>query len=326
MTERLDVAYVGRISSAFIPMVQVNGDPAYYLPVYQSNRLVLSAGALSDGLDSNNTPIVRFQGTPVTDGWTFQAFNSDNSSIGYLTLNNSELVIGPESSTFTVTTTDPNGYASGSLLTGVRYVLGSGSSNVTIPLNNSQPIESGDKAGLLEDTSGESSATLSATTWTLVPITMSKWTVSSPSSSGSLPATVRITQCVNMQDQGYGQSDYCTDWKNYRGFTTSEDVQPIIYYYSAEGSCGESYTFNNTYLGNNVTVSSSRGDCAEGSCQYINDKFTCEEDSLLNWRVLILLAILAIILIIVILAIVGFLAYRSKQPSSPTPASIPTVA
>jgi hypothetical protein len=319
MVERGDVAYVGRINSKFIPMVRLVGqeDLFFYLPTYNQPNITLSAGAFSSSLDVSNNPanIVQFQASASDNGWKFEVFNSSNTSLGFLVVSDGILRVGSSGTIFSVSSQDPNSYASGSLLTSVRYkIVYSG--DATVYVQDAELIDdNSDFGGLAKNGSVSQLVALSNLTWTFVPTTMSKWLTSTPTDTGSIPSTVRITQCACMDGTGYGKSKYCSSWKSSRGFTTKDDVQDVIYYYSKDGSCGQSYTFDD-YYNEPVSVTSSIGEaCTDATCKYDEDekKFKCVEDPLLNWKVILLLVAILIVVIIIIVVVVGFLMYSKNK-------------
>lgn len=317
MTQRNDAAYVGIIDSRFIPMVRMEDDYMYYLPITSSNdQLALSAGAFSEGLTSSSVPIVEFEVESVEDGWTFQLYDVSGTSLGYLTITEDILSIGPEASTFMIRTSDPNGYRSSNLLASVRYQIYIPGTELFVTVNNSTDIDDdSDIGGLHEDIDGTNLVELSSTYWTLAPSNVTNIINggSPPSTSGAIPGTVITTQCIGMDETGYGDGAYCIDWTQFRGFTTSEDVQPIIYYYSDNNNCGRSFTFNNDYLGQSVDVTSSIGSCPELSCRYDGTEFVCEEDRMLNWMMIALIIIATIFLIVIVIIIIAYLAYKKDD-------------
>lgn len=347
--ERGDIAYVGRVNSRFVILAQLRTEDGWE-PIYRTMihhyyyGTVLSGGILTKNI-TDNTKIVEaddqilyFDATRVNDGWKFQGFywdGEDRRGMGYD--GDTILRVGYQANphpdaTFTMTPDDPSGYDNNYLWTGVRYIMTTEDApDLTILYLDESVIDNTSDTnlnGLLEYSDDINppyqSADIADVRFTLIPIDMFKWLNNKPTTTSRLDPVIQVAQCALYPDSGYGQGSYCTNWQNNRGFTTEQDVQPIIYYYSQDGTCGNSYTFTN-YWNEQVNVNSSLGMCTNNDCNYYEGRFICGEgnsgngddsdgeDSLLNNRVLILLVLGAIILIILVVIIIVVFFYMNRD-------------
>lgn len=310
--ERSDVAYVGQANNIeLIPIALVRGDSGgwssgtFYTFVYVSTLtgtyLALSRGFLGSQFTGDGGDDTTHNEQLMTLTWNSSSSTFGLSVVGgnersfYLKVDddNSELDWDgdeDDASEFILSTTDPAGYGSGNtLLSGVRYIMSTtdrDSSNILVRITYYDNITDSDDEqyfGLYNVDGSEGSTTirLSDVMWMFIPYTPYYTNMSSNSFvPSSVPLSLAISQCIYLQGiNGYGTSDMCVNWQDYAGFTSSTEYQPVRYFYSDNGQCGNTYTFNGNLLNQSVIVNSSRGNCQSITCNYVGSRFTCGSGS-----------------------------------------------
>lgn len=315
--ERSNVGYVGVINSLFIPLMTF-GDPAYYIPIVgnlgdNTHQLAFSRGAVGDMISSYQVSYKQayfraVASESVEDGWTITISDSDGIFRGYLQFQLSDNRLISTISQYSpdiiiLTPLEPDGYGDGQLLAGIRYSMRLASdSDLYFPVTNEQPA-SGNLEGLyIRATEIDQYLSISSANFILVPVHPASYIERSPPSMGNLNQATGITQCVTMGGTGYGNSNYCLNWSQSRGFSTNNDVQPIIYYYSQDGTCGQSY------IEGGVEVTTSIGEsCNSGeACSYRGGQFSCTRDGILHngWIWIAFLILIFIIILAIVVAVV----------------------
>lgn len=314
--ERVNVGYVGAIDSTFAVMVVIEG-PAYYIPVIgefgtDGIQLALSRGAVGDLL--TNTLVsyrqAYFAATPsedVENGWMVSIFDSSGLFRGYLTFKNDgdnhhvATIDQYSADTIILIPEQPAGYGGGRLLAGIRYSLDSTTGAILyFPVTNDTQA-SANIGGLYRGANNiEYLQYTVGISFIFAPINPVGYLERTPPSMGALTPSIGISQCATMAGTPYGSSAYCNGWQQSRGFTREEDIREIIYYYSQDGTCGQSYNDNG------IQVVTSIGDsCEDQICTYSDGEFYCGREGLPQW-IWLIAAIILLILVIVIAIAVAF--------------------
>lgn len=293
VVERDDIAYVGEIveGSNFYLIAAYGGGYVYGLPIMgvdTDNFIILSKGAFSvansgryinswDYLYFSAHDVVRLEDGSIScrlSGVRTNGFNSSPITLGRANVSSTDrLGDNPEEPGDIVFSpiNDPDGYGGG-LLSGTRYRM---SVTRVLYVNYITNETQDPNTGLYNFPNSPSidGRAIEWITWLLVPMEVFQYTYSPPTAIASIMPHVSISQCASITDPAYLNSASCFDWKLHRGFVTKNDVQPIIYYYSMSGECGESYSFEDI-KGRRIQVDTSNGySCSD--CGYDGNVFLC---------------------------------------------------
>jgi hypothetical protein len=297
--ERTDVAYVGEIRSDQFCMILLkdttptNYTSSLYYTFYALDTspitIVLGQdgiGGLATGDPAYGTTPLLFKIISVSDySFHIQVFNQLGGRYGWLSskyddgLRNNLLTLSDVPQEIYLTTNEPNMNLSRSILAGVRYQCQLDYQFLCNVARECSSNSSPEYGGLIDRCSTYEPTSINSFNWTFIPIEMAAYTKYVPRPLNLLPGTVAITQCINIPGSNYGRSSYCSNWKQYTGFTLKDYERDFIYYYSKDGSCGQSYTWKN-WLGWNTDVSTSLGICKDQVCEFEDDIFKCVDEEL----------------------------------------------
>jgi hypothetical protein len=353
MVERGDVAYVGKITGRFYIVISGNN---YAIPVTDRSGIMLwsksAFTAMSSGQQFSGYDYMTFDirdaniledGSVDTDLITYVGNNENSTTVQYyesLEFGSGAYNVGLNAAVsgvrYTFTAVDPAGYGEG-LLTGVRYKLKGlrDYDNLKVKYYTYAANE------IYNDSTGTYSrpdkfnvyySDLNNITFMLIPVEVFSYTGGSAPVMTSLMPTLTISQCATTTDNNYYNSQYCDNWENYRGFVNEDDTQPVLYYYSKNGTCGEGYEFSNLH-NELIQVTSSNGTSCK-NCEYDSGVFLCieppppplppppltstspvqDDGGILNsiwfWVALVIIALVGIIVTIIIV----YLAARKTGP------------